>query len=225
MKRKSGRTTMKKIFTMALALIILANFSGLASAAVTVKSAKSNSSYREASDNSDPKQMTGTVTQVNSSAKTFTVMVQGQAIIISAEKMTTLPQLGDNLVISYTQTLGGPPVAMPSCCVKGGKSNSSEWPQRVAKRQPNSLIYTRFYDRYMVWSSRSHNRNEQAPSAFVSHVSQLSPTFLFGRQISHNFRFQVIDLHLPQIGNVSLYLNWLSSVQFQLRTRVEFGLR
>jgi len=98
---------MKKLLTMTVALTVLTTFSGLATAATSVKASKSNQSERTA-DKASPKLMTGKVTAVNPVAKTFTVMSNGQAVTFSAAKLPSLPIVGQILDITYTQTPGGP---------------------------------------------------------------------------------------------------------------------
>jgi hypothetical protein len=68
-----------------------------------------------------PKLMTGTVTQVNPTANTFTVMAKGKAVTFAAAKLKALPNVGEILDITYTETPGG---SMEATTVKGSKSNS-----------------------------------------------------------------------------------------------------
>lgn len=111
---------MKKLLTLTLALAVLATFSGLATAATTVKSSKSNSSDRVAADQASPKLLTGKVTAVNSQAKTFTVMAQGKAVVFSAAKLSKLPTVGEIIDITYTENPGGP---MESINLNSSRSN------------------------------------------------------------------------------------------------------
>ena len=99
---------MKKLLPLTFALSVLATFSGLATAATTIKSSKSNASDRVAADQATPKQMTGKVTAVNNQAKTFTVMAKGKAVVFSAAKLSKLPTVGEIVDITYTETPGGP---------------------------------------------------------------------------------------------------------------------
>ena len=99
---------MKKLLSMTLSIALLATLGGLATAATTIRSSKSNSSYREAADQATPKQMTGKVTAVNNQAKTFTVMAKGKAVVFSAAKLSKLPTVGEIVDINYTEAPGGP---------------------------------------------------------------------------------------------------------------------
>ena len=99
---------MKNLLALTLALAALTIFSGLAAAATTVKSSKSNSSDRLAADIAAAKQMTGKVTGVDIQAKTFTVMAKGKSVVFSAAKLNKLPTVGEMVDISYTETPGGP---------------------------------------------------------------------------------------------------------------------
>ncbi len=105
------KNTMKKSLTLALALIALA-FSGLGIAqqkpeptttATTVKSSKSNGSAR-LSDNGSLSNVK--VSEVNVSAKTFTVMVN-----VNASNLPSLPNVGEFIDIIHTQTPGEPMMA------------------------------------------------------------------------------------------------------------------
>lgn len=111
---------MKKLLTLTLALAVLATFSGLATAATSVKSSKSNSSDRVAVDKASPKLLTGKVTEVNNQAKTFTVMAKGKAVVFSASKLSKLPTVGEVIDITYTETPGGP---MESINLNSSRSN------------------------------------------------------------------------------------------------------
>lgn len=92
---------MEKLLTLILALAVLATFSGLAIAETKIKSTISNGSLREAADPAFPKQMTGTVTEVNNQAKTVTVMIQGKAVTFSAAKLKASTRVGAN--INFTE--------------------------------------------------------------------------------------------------------------------------
>jgi len=69
------------------------------------------------------KLMTGKVTQVNPTAKTFTVMAKGKSVtfIAQAPGELTLPKVGQILDITYTQTPGGP---MKAITINNSKSNN-----------------------------------------------------------------------------------------------------
>ena len=112
---------MKKLLTLALAIVVLTTFSGLATAATTVKGSKSNGSEREENDKATPKLMTGKVTAVNNKAKTFTVLTKGKAVDVSGAKLKTLPNVGEIVDITYTETLGGGLVGATT--VNNSKSN------------------------------------------------------------------------------------------------------
>ena len=112
---------MKKLLPLTLALSVLATFSGLATAATTIRGSKSNSSHREAADNVAPKQMTGKVTEVNNQAKAFTVTSKGKAVVFSAENLSKLPTVGQIVDITYTETTGGP---MKTTTINASKSNN-----------------------------------------------------------------------------------------------------
>jgi hypothetical protein len=131
---------MKKLLTLALALVALAVFTDPAGAqqkgtqkspAAAVET-KQPAAPAKNSAHAMETMMTGTVTQVNEKAKTFTVMANGKEVTFSAKEMRALPAVGDVIDITYTQTPGGPLVATPNCCVRGSKSNSSE---RVLSQQ------------------------------------------------------------------------------------------
>lgn len=112
---------MKKLLTLTLALAVLATFSGLATAATTVKGSKSKElSERVAADKASPKLMTGKVTEVNNQAKTFTVMAKGKAVVFSAAKLSKLPTVGEIIDITYTETPDGP---MESINLNSSRSN------------------------------------------------------------------------------------------------------
>ena len=85
-------------------------------AATTVKGSKSNgSSFRMADDKASPKPMigelTGKVTGVDSTAKTFTVIFQERAITFSAAKLSKLPTVGKSIHIAFTANPGELPMA------------------------------------------------------------------------------------------------------------------
>ena len=112
---------MKKLLSMTLSIALLATLGGLATAATTIKSSKSNSSFRGAADQATPKQMTGKVTEVNNQAKAFTVTSKGKAVVFSAENLSKLPTVGQIVDITYTETTGGP---MKTTTINASKSNN-----------------------------------------------------------------------------------------------------
>ena len=65
--------------------------------------------------------MTGRVTHVDGSAKTFTVTVKGKQHTFVVNNFKALPKVGDVVDVSYAGTTGG---AMRATTVKGSKSNS-----------------------------------------------------------------------------------------------------
>jgi len=113
---------MKKLLIFIMALGVLAAFSGLATAATTIKSTKSNTSERVAADQATPKQMTGKVTEVNNQAKTFTVMSKGKAVVFSAAKLEALPKVDEIIDVTYTENPGGGP--MEATTINNSKSNN-----------------------------------------------------------------------------------------------------
>jgi hypothetical protein len=134
---------MKKLLTLALALVALTVFTGLSvgqgaqqkdkqKSPPTSGETKQPAAEAKNSAHAMETMMTGTVTQVNEKAKTFTVMANGKEVTFSAKEMRALPAVGDVIDITYTQTPGGPLVATSNCCVRGSKSNSSD---RVLSQQ------------------------------------------------------------------------------------------
>ena len=67
--------------------------------------------------------MTGRVTQVDGSAKTFTVTAKGKQHTFVVNNFKALPRIGDVVDVSYTGTTGG---TLRATTVKGSKSNTSE---------------------------------------------------------------------------------------------------
>lgn len=146
---------MKKLLTLALALAALAASTGFSAGQEAQQKDKQKSPPTTTThvsgdphvdQRASPKVMTGTVTKVNSKRqtpkrdfgdRTFTVLTpNGAQVTFSAKEMKTLPAVGDVIDITYTQTPGGPPVATPTCCVKGSKSNGSE---RVLSQQGGTV--------------------------------------------------------------------------------------
>ena len=106
---------MKKLLTLALALVALAAFSGLSAAQQKgeqksrpegVEMEQPATGEKETVDKASPKLMTGEVTGrvtgIDPTAKTFTVMVQGRAITFSAAKLNKLPTVEENIDITFT---------------------------------------------------------------------------------------------------------------------------
>ena len=112
---------MKRWLTFTLTLTVLMTFTKLAAeqkAANPKSPATGPTQYSQDSlrkgvgppprplDPKGHKLMTGKVTQVNPTAKTFTVMAKGQAVTFTAANLT-LPKVGEILDITYTETPGG----------------------------------------------------------------------------------------------------------------------
>lgn len=113
---------MKKLLPLTLALAVLATFSGLATAATTIKSSKSNASDRAEGGKASPKLLTGKVTEVNNQAKTFTVMAKGKTVVFSAAKLGKLPTVGEIVDITYTDS-GTPSGPLESINLNSSRSN------------------------------------------------------------------------------------------------------
>ncbi len=74
----------------------------------TVKSSKSNSSEKRAADDkTSQKTLTGKVIRVDQKVKTFGVTASGKEVTFDAQSLRTLPAVGDNIDITYTQTASG----------------------------------------------------------------------------------------------------------------------
>jgi hypothetical protein len=116
---------MKKLLTLALALVVLAVFTGLGAAQEERRKPGGGKppppDVRMKQPVPSSKQLTGKVTQVDAKAKTFTVMSKGQAVTFSAATLPALPKAGEIIDITYTQTPGGP---MNATTVRSSKSNS-----------------------------------------------------------------------------------------------------
>jgi len=105
---------MKKLLTLALALVALAVFSGLGvaqqkgvekSQPTGVEKKQPATGEKEAVKGKAAiykHEITGKVTGVDPTAKTFTVMVQGRAITFSAAKLNKLPTVEENIDITFT---------------------------------------------------------------------------------------------------------------------------
>lgn len=111
---------MKKLLTIALALMVLAAFADLGVAQQKGEERKPGvrGAFEETRQSAPGErgvkldrpvlQMTGKVTGVDPTGKTFTVMSKGQAVTVSAAKLPALPKIGEIIDITYTQTPGGP---------------------------------------------------------------------------------------------------------------------
>jgi hypothetical protein len=120
---------MKKLLTLALALVALAVFTDPAGAqqkgtqkspAAAVET-KQPAAPAKNSAHAMETMMTGTVTQVNEKAKTFTVMANGKEVTFSAREMKALPEVGRIIDITYTQTTPGGP--LNSISLNSSRSN------------------------------------------------------------------------------------------------------
>jgi len=100
---------MKRTLVFTLALALLAVHGGLATAATTVKSSKSNSSDRALVIKHAPKRMTGKVTEVDGRTRTFTILANGKAVVFSAADLGKLPKVGEIVDVTYEVTPGGGP--------------------------------------------------------------------------------------------------------------------
>lgn len=110
---------MKKVLTLALAVVVLSVFTGLATAGTTVKESKSTGDNVATDKSTSTKLMTGKVMEVNNQAKTFTVMAKGKAFTFGSKSLKALPKIGEIIDITYTENPGGP---MEATTVKGSKS-------------------------------------------------------------------------------------------------------
>jgi len=119
--KRGGDLIMKKLLIFVIALMVLAAFSGLTTAATTVKGSKSNGSERVAADKASPKLMTGTVTEVNVKTNTFIVTSKGKSVTFSAAKLKALPKVDEIIDVTYTETPGGP---MEATTINNSKSNN-----------------------------------------------------------------------------------------------------
>jgi hypothetical protein len=99
---------MRRALILAVALGISAMLAGVA-AAGAADAAKGNQNV-ETYDKASPKLLTGKVTEVNSQAKTFTVIAKGKSVVFSGAKLTKLPSVGQVVDITYTETPGGGPL-------------------------------------------------------------------------------------------------------------------
>ena len=90
---------MKILSTVALA-IALVTIPGLCTA-------QQRAEQMRQVDNASPKLMTGKVTQVDTKAKSFTIMDRGKSVTFSAAELRTLPAKGDMVDVTYIVTPGG----------------------------------------------------------------------------------------------------------------------
>lgn len=84
---------MKKLLTLALAIVALAAFANLGAAQQTGGERK-GPTQGELSK-------CGTVTNVNHRAKTFNITATGKEVTFDASEMKILPSLGDTVVVTY----------------------------------------------------------------------------------------------------------------------------
>jgi trimethylamine:corrinoid methyltransferase-like protein len=107
---------MKKLLTLALAVVALAAFTGLGAAQEKDKEKsrptgveKKQPAPGEKTIKLDKPILQGVkVTQVNEKAKTFTVMAKGKEITINAAKLKSLPKVGDTVYINAGIAVGDP---------------------------------------------------------------------------------------------------------------------
>lgn len=98
---------MKSLLSLSLALAFLTMSSGLATAQTIDRSTIDGKSSR---GKPTKEQMTGKVMDVDSRAKTFTVMAKGKTIVFSGANLSNLPKVGQIVDITYTQAPGGGPL-------------------------------------------------------------------------------------------------------------------
>lgn len=124
---------MKKPLTFALALMVLAAFTGLGVAQQKgeEQKAKVRGAFEETKtarprgegvklDEPVLQRMTGKVIRDNQSGKTFTVMANGKEVTFNAAKLKVLPKVGEIIDITYTGNPGGP---MEAVKLNSSKSN------------------------------------------------------------------------------------------------------
>ena len=98
---------MKTLLCLTLALAMLTMSTGRASAQTTDRSTIGGTSNR---GKPTEEQMTGKVMEVNSQARTFTVMAKGKTVVFSSANLSTLPKVGQVVDITYTRAPGGGPL-------------------------------------------------------------------------------------------------------------------
>jgi hypothetical protein len=97
---------MKKLLTMALALIVLA---AVPSLSVAQKAAEKKPTVGEKHiDKPSPKLMTGKITQVNEQEKTFTIVAKGKEYKFTFQKIEFPYKVGEIIDVTYTENPGGP---------------------------------------------------------------------------------------------------------------------
>ena len=95
---------MKTLPILILAVAMLATSAGLATAQSPERSTPGGTASR---GKPATEQLTGKVTEVNSRARTFTVMSKGKAVVFSGAEMSALPKVGQVVDITYTRVTGG----------------------------------------------------------------------------------------------------------------------
>jgi len=95
---------MKTLPILMLAVAMLATSAGLATAQTTDRSTASGTAGR---GKPTKEQLTGKVTEVNSQARTFTVLSKGKAVVFSGAEMSALPKVGQVVDVTYTRVTGG----------------------------------------------------------------------------------------------------------------------
>lgn len=129
---------MKRLLTLALALVALAVFSGLGVAQQNGVEKNQPADVEKKQPATEEKKtvkgydaptyknkMTAKVMGVDPRAKTFTVMVEGKAVTFSAAKLSKFPTVGENIDITFTWNPGEPPMAT-STTESGSKAGTSE---------------------------------------------------------------------------------------------------
>lgn len=94
--KKGGSLIMRKLSIFVMALMVLAAFSVAQQKAF---GAETVHLYLK---------MTGKVTQVNPTGKTFTVMAKGKPFTFGSKSLKVLPKVGEVIDITYTEKPGGP---------------------------------------------------------------------------------------------------------------------
>lgn len=129
-----------QLLTLALALVAMVVFIDLGAAqqkgveksrptgAVEKQPATEEKAVGKASPKPMTGELTGKVTGVDPTAKTFTVMFQGRAITFSAARLRKLATVGENIAIAFTANPGELPMATSTT-----ESGSNAGAERVKK--------------------------------------------------------------------------------------------
>ncbi len=116
---------MKKLLTLAVALITLIVFSGPGLAQKKQPATGEKKTARGNDAATYEHEMTAKVTSVDPAAKTFTVMIQGKSITFSAAKLNKLPTVGKMIDMTYTWNPDKAPMA-GSTTEAGSKAATGE---------------------------------------------------------------------------------------------------